>query len=87
MNTPVDRTLLNIYVSGDIIKGVLAFKILSHISSYPCEVLFLWELIILFISYVVVLYSFIWEWNVTSDLIIKYILPHFYLYVVIGFVM
>jgi len=39
-NTPVDSTLLNMYVSGDIIKGALPFKILSDIPSYPCEVLF-----------------------------------------------
>ena len=48
-NTPVTSTLLNIYVSGDIMKGALAFKILSDISSYPREILFFCEFIILFI--------------------------------------
>jgi len=37
-------------------KGALAFRILFDISSYPCEVLFFRELIILLISYVVLLF-------------------------------
>ena len=45
-NVPDDNTLLNMQVNGDIIKGALAFRILSDISSYPCEVLFFRELII-----------------------------------------
>ena len=58
-NIPDDNTLLNICVNGDSIKEALAFKILSDISSYPCEVLFFRELIILLISYVVVFFNFI----------------------------
>jgi hypothetical protein len=49
-NIPDDNTLLNIYVNGDSIKEALAFRILSDISSYPCEVFLFRELIILLIS-------------------------------------
>jgi len=60
-NIPDDNTLLNIYVSRDSIKGALAFRILSDILSYPCEVLLFRELTILLISYVVVFFNFILE--------------------------
>ena len=36
-NIPDGNTLLIIYVNGDSIKGALGFKILSDISSHPCE--------------------------------------------------
>ena len=49
-NIPDDNTLLNMYVSGDSINGALAFRILSDMSSYPCEDLLVRELIILLIS-------------------------------------
>jgi hypothetical protein len=58
-NIPDNDTLLNMYVNGDSIKGALAYRILSDISSYPCEVLLFNELIILLISYVVVVFNFI----------------------------
>jgi hypothetical protein len=58
-NVPDDNTLLNMQVNGYSIKGALAFRILSDISSHPCEVLFFRELIILLISCVVVLFNFI----------------------------
>jgi hypothetical protein len=37
---PVESILLHIYVKGDIIKGLIIFRIFVVISSYPYEFLF-----------------------------------------------
>jgi hypothetical protein len=45
------------YVRGDKINEALIFIILIDISSYPCESLGFMDLIILFISYVVIFFD------------------------------
>jgi hypothetical protein len=49
-NIPEYKTLLNIYVKGDKIHGVLILSILEDISSYPWESAVFKDCIILLIS-------------------------------------
>jgi len=56
-NVPVESILLHIYVKGDTINGLLIFKIIVVILSYPHEILLYNSLIIFSISPVVVFFS------------------------------
>jgi len=58
-NVPVESILLHIYVKGDKINGLLIFKIVVAISSYPHDLLLFNSLVIFYISPVVVFCSLI----------------------------
>jgi hypothetical protein len=52
---------IHTYVRGDVMNGVLTFKIFIEIPSYPREFLDFSELIIFYISSSVVYFSFVYE--------------------------